>query len=285
METETIVNSGKYKFRIVDKITKYEERIIGRNLKIGGNYSDCVNILISYSGDTPVSAYIPILVYDEECSIETPLDRGGGSVVMIKELLTYVKQKIPEITSVNFEDLSQIDCANAEEITKYQGTKKKGTYIKPIPLYFFSILFNSKTWYEKHFDARLKQDRAHKAYRSKVEQMLTMQKPAFDNFLQIINPPVKIIPELKKYYDSYTTYGDFFRAIPVQDRCELVRDWITTFMQYYIGNVFSNNNWIIPINSFVGGSKQTKKNKKNKSKYRIIRYNTSSDIGVNARDV
>ena len=97
METETIVKSGKYKFRIVDKITKYEERIIGRNLKIGGNYADCVNISISYSGDTPISAYIPILVYDEECSIETQLDRGGGSVVMIKELLIYVKQKIPEI--------------------------------------------------------------------------------------------------------------------------------------------------------------------------------------------
>jgi len=274
METETIVKSGKYKFRIVDKITKYEERIIGRNLKIGGNYADCVNISISYSGDTPISAYIPILVYDEECSIETPLDRGGGSVVMIKELLIYVKQKIPEITSVN--------CENAYDIYKYLGTKKKGTQIKPIPLYFFSILFNGKTWYEKHFNARLKQDRAHKAYRSKVEQMLTMQKPSFDIFLQIINPPLKNIPELKKYYETHNTYGDFFHAIPIQDRCELVRDWITTFMQYYIGDVFSNNNWLIPINSFVGGSKQTKKNK---SKYRIIRYTTSSDIGVSVRDV
>ena len=277
METETLVNLGKYKFRIVDKITKYEERILGRNLKIGGNYPDCVNISISYSGDTPISAYIPILVYDEECSIETPLDRGGGSIIMIKELLTYVKQKIPEIKNINFEDLSQIDCANLDEIAKYSGIKKKGTHIKPIPLYFFSILFNGKTWYEKHFNARLKQDKAHKAYRSKVEQMLTMQKPLFDIFLQIINPPIQIIPELKKYYDNNMSYGDFFRAIPVSDRCHLVRDWITTFMNYYIGDVFSNNNWIIPIHSFTGGKKQTKKNK---SKYRIIRYN--NDIGVDA---
>ena len=56
-------------------------------------------------------------------------------------------------------------------------------------------------------------------------------------------------------------------------------------MQYYIGDVFSNNNWIIPINSFAGGLTQTKKNIKNKSKYRIIRYNTSSDIGVTQTDV
>ena len=318
METETIVKSGKYKFRIIDKIVKYEDRIIGRNLhlctfksptcrqfmgakvgslctfemcksvKIGGNYPDCVNISISYSGDIPVSAYIPILVYNEECSMETPLDRGGGSIIMIKELLTYVKQKIPEIKNINFEDLSQIDCANIEEIEKYKGIKKIGTHIKPIPLYFFSIMFNGKTWYEKNFNARLKQDKAHKAYREKVEHVLTMKLPEFENFLQIINPPLQIIPKLKTYYESNTTYGNFFRAIPVSERCELVRDWITPFMHYYIGDVFTNTNWIIPIQSFAGGRKRTKKNNSqrntsNKSKYRILRYN--NDIGVDAKDV
>ena len=64
METETIIQSGKYKFKIVDKISTYKDIIYVRNIKIGGNYSDCVNISISYSEDIPISSNIPMHVYD-----------------------------------------------------------------------------------------------------------------------------------------------------------------------------------------------------------------------------
>jgi hypothetical protein len=283
MESETFVKSGKYKFRIVDKISKYEDKIIGRNIKIGGNYPDCVNISISYYGDTPVSAYIPILVYDSECSLDIPLDRGKGSITMIKEILKYMKQTIPEITSVNFEDLSQIECATLDEISKYSGMKKKGTQVKPVPLNFFSIMFNGLTWYEKHLNARLKNDKSNNAYRSKVNQLLSMKTPEFTEFLQIAKPPLPILPKLKEYYDNAHTYTEFFSSIPMQDRCIIVRDWITSFMQYYIGDVFSNNNWIIPIqDKLFGGRRKSKRMKTHKLKYSMRRHGVNNDIGVDA---
>ena len=280
METETIIKSGKYKFRIVDKISTYKDIIYVRNIKIGGNYSDCVNISISYSEDIPISANIPMQVYDAECSLETPLDRGKGSIIMIKEILKYIKQKIPEITSVNFEDLSQIE--------KYSGMKQKDTRVNHFPLYFFSIMFNGVTWYEKHFNARLNLDTTHTAYRSKVNQLMLMQKPEFIDFLQISSPPLQIMPELQKYYDRHNTYGEFFTSMPVLERCNLVRDWITSFMRYYIGDVFSNDNWIIPIKDnqlLIGGKRKSKRTKNNRFNYSIRRYGLNNDIGVDAIDV
>jgi hypothetical protein len=107
MTSETI-NIGKYSFNINDNISKTQEGLIySRNFQIGGKYADCVNVSISYDDyNIPISAKIPTLVYDEECSLTTPLDRGEGTILMIKTLLKYIKLKIPEINEFVFEDKS-----------------------------------------------------------------------------------------------------------------------------------------------------------------------------------
>ena len=101
---KTIVNVGKYKFQIIDNTLSIRDEIYCRNFKIGGNSnnSDCVNVSIKYNQNKPVSASIPYVVYDPDCSIDISLDRGHGSVMMIKTLLNHIHTQIPTIIEINF---------------------------------------------------------------------------------------------------------------------------------------------------------------------------------------
>ncbi len=92
---EEIVNVDKYRFIIKDNILSNREGIIySRNFKIGAKYEDCVNVSIAYDEKgNPISAKIPTLVYDSECSSNAPLDRGEGTIVMIKTILRHINKK------------------------------------------------------------------------------------------------------------------------------------------------------------------------------------------------
>jgi len=285
----TIINVGKYKFKITDNTLSLYDQIYCRNFKIGSdNISDCVNISISYSENHPVSASIPYITYDPNCSINTHLDRGQGSVIMIKTLLQFIHQQIPSIKEVNFEDKSNIECATEYEVQKNTKHRKKGTNVYPIPLYYFSIAFNGETWYEKHFNARQKDLNKHSRYRTKINTLLysneVKSNTSFIQFLEIAQPPIEIIDELQKYYHISNTFGNFFQSIPKIDRCRLVRDWISTFMSHHLIDVFGNTEWIISLPlPIVGGKRNTRK-------YycpigRITHNKTYKDFGINIENL
>lgn len=288
MET-TFISVGKYRFQIIDNTLSYDDQIYSRNFKIGGNVSDCVNISIRYNKNQPVSAYIPHIMYDPECSTENILEKGTGTIIMVKTLLDYVHKKLPIITEVLFEDKSNIECATDIEIRKKDSkNRKKGTNIYPIPLYYFSIAFNGATWYEKKFNARQKDETKHTQYREKINKLLYLKEEksntTFERFLEISQPPKDVIDELRKYYTTSNTFGDFFASIPKMDRCRLVRDWISVFMEHYLEDVFSNANWIIELPVVIrGGRKNTQKYYCPKGR---IRHNrTYKDFGVGTLDV
>lgn len=274
MEIEEII-VDKYRFIIKDNTYSYEDRILSRNFSIGGFETDCVNVSIKYTNNEPINASIPYLLHEPECSIDVPLDKGTGTILMIKTLLQYVHNKIPSITEFQFEDKSQIESASQEEMERKKSiNRKKGTHIVPIPLYFFSIAFNGQTWYEKHFKAKQKNN--HDLYRKKVNELLyskELKKMDFLDFLDISPPPSKdIIDELKPYYEKSNTFYEFFQYIPPKNRIRLVRGWIENFMLKYLENVFSNKNWIIEIpipitenkinESVIGGGKKKRRTKK-----------------------
>jgi hypothetical protein len=309
-----LVNVGKYTFQITDNTLSLEEQIYCRNFKIGGNISECVYVSIAYNDNQPISASIPHIVYDPDCSIDTPLEHGNGSVIMIQTLLKHIHQQIPTLSEVNFQDNSHIECATESEIhsnlctikTPPKGTVMsergnadcsflmcncmKGSIVYPIPLYYFSIAFNGVTWYEKHFNARQKDSIKHNKYREKIKTLLYSEEIkagiSFIQFLQMAQPPIEITHELEPYYSNSLTFGNFFQSIPKVDRCRLVRDWISTFMTYHLNDVFENTDWVIelPITPLVGGGKR------NTRKYYCpknrIRYNkTYKDFGVRALDM
>jgi len=286
----TIINVGKYKFQIIDNILSVKEQIYCRNFKIGGNNLDCINVSISYdSKNEPISASIPHIMYDEECSIDVPLDRGEGSIKMIKALFQYIHLQLPTITEVNFEDKSNIECATDYEIQK-KGSRfrKKGTNVNPVPLYYFSIAFNGETWYEKHFNARQKDKNKHDKYREKINDLLHSSQfktnTSFIEFLKIARPPMETTDELETYYINSNTFGNFFQSIPKKDRCRLVRDWISNFMEHHLSNLFSNTGWIIELPIITKGGKQ-KSRKYYCPKTRIKHNITYKDFGVDITNI
>ena len=296
--TETIIKVGKYKFKITDNTLSARGQIYSRNFKIGGNNLDCMHISISYKENIPVSASIPHIMYDPECSLNIHLDRGQGSIIMIKTLLKHVHEKMPTITEVHFEDKSHIECASEYEIQKKDSKfRKKGTHIYPIPLYYFSISFNGKTWYEKHFKAKQQNISKHAAYREKINELLHSEHvkmaTSYLQFLETAQPPMEIVDELEHYFNSSKTFETFFQSIPKKDRCRLVRDWISVFMSFHLKDVFDNNDWIMDlplVNGLSGGLRGNKsgningENRTTRKYYcprgRIMHKKTYRDFGV-----
>ena len=251
-----IVKSGEYTFQIIDNtlFSRDKTEIYSRNFKIGGNYPDCVNVSIIYKNNKPYDAIMPNLLSDTECSFDKPLEKGGGSIIMIKTLLQYVYSQIPTLTHIRFDDKSNIECAT-----------EKGTYVKPMPLYYFSILFNGQTWYEKHFDAKQKDEGRHQEYRKRVDEFLHSQEYkkniSFGRFVSLFDKREEEMPELYKYYNDANTFHAFFQSIPKKDRCRLVGTWIEPVMKIILKDVFYNDNWYIPFPLKMNGGRHKKTRK------------------------
>jgi len=265
-----MITSGPYKFQIIDNslFSRDGTEIYSRNFKIGGTYPDCVNISIIYENNKPMDATIPILLSDPGCSFDRALEKGGGAIIMIKTLLQYVYTQLPTLTHIKFDDKSSIECATEEE-KKGQKNKKRGTYVKPIPLYYFSILFNCQTWYEKYFNATQKDEVRHRKYRTKVNEFLYSPEfktnMHFDRFVSLFDKKEEEMTELYEYYNNANNFSDFFQSIPKQHRCRLVGPWIEQFMKFILKDVFYNENWIIHFPVEMSGGNNKTRNKKNKT--------------------
>lgn len=261
MTTEITV--GKYRFIIIDNTLEYNGRIFSRSFKIGSkNYTDCVNVFVSYNSDNrPNKAHIPTLVSHRLCATDNNLESGEGSILMIKTILRYIHEKIPEITNVSFEDFSKLECGTDEEKLAKQS--------RALSLFYFSLAFNGITWYEKHFNAKLDSDRYQK-YREGVRTILYNKesKMDFEQFLAISTPQQhEQILELKQYYEKANTYHEFFSSIPQKRRCPLVRNWIHTFMAHVLKGIFQHTDWFIDINTMdtppiTGEKRNTRKKSK-----------------------
>lgn len=257
-----MVTVGQYKFQIIDNIlfSRDKTEIYGRNFKIGGTYPDSVNISIIYENNKPVDASMPFLLSDSDCAFNRPLEKGGGAIIMIKTLLNYVYTQLPMLTYIKFDDKSKIECATKEEL-------------KPMPLYYFSILFNGQTWYEKYFNAKQKDEVRHQQYRTRVTEFLYTPEfktnMQFDRFIALFGKREEEMTELYQYYNNANNFNDFFQSIPKQHRCRLVGPWIEQFMKFILKDVFYNENWVIhfPLEMSGGNIKIRNKNKKTRKYY------------------
>jgi hypothetical protein len=220
-------------------------------------------------------------MYDEECSLYEPLDRGEGSIIMIKTLLIHIKSLHPELKKIRFDDMSSIECATDEDLEKNRS----------MPLYYLSIAYNGETWYEKYFRAVQEDTTKQNAYRVRVNKMLNdiTEKPReYIDFLKITKVPMNIRVELENFYTNSKTYSEFFHLIPKQHICRLLMPWIKEFMNYYLKGVFSNFDWEIQLSNIRGGSLSKTRKTQNKSEKKYYcptgfnrNMNYLKDIGAN----
>lgn len=277
---ETIIKVGKYQFKVIENKFQYGGNIFSHTFKIGGDYEDCVNLSYTYNNGKPISAKLPHLMYEPECTIGSDLEKGIGSELIIKTLLRYAYNKIKDINIFSFDDMSHIDCKE-----KNLSTSPPRKHQIPLKLSYFSIAYNSKTWYEKHFNAKMTNKEIYNKYKERIKFLVEpAEKVEFKRFLEISKPPVEQIILLTKYYEQAKTYREFFNNIPYKDRCELLLPWLTNFMQYYLKDVYSDYGWEIDINTMDnknGGFKKSNKQKTRKlypSKYKIINYSEIHNI-------
>ena len=94
-----IIKSGKYEFQIIPNILIYENRILTRTYRIGGDYDDCINISYTYKDSTPIKAYIS----------GSSLEKGSETEIMIKAMIWHAYSEVPSISKFEFDDDSHID--------------------------------------------------------------------------------------------------------------------------------------------------------------------------------
>ena len=236
-----MVTSGPYKFQIIDNtlFSRDKTEIYSRSFTIGETYPNYVNISIIYENNNPVNASIPRLLSDPEGSFIRPLEKYGGAIIMIKTLLHYVYTQLPTLTHIKFEDKSNIEYVTEEAANV------------SMPLYYFSILFNGQTWYEKYFNAKQQDEVRHQQYRTRVDEFLYSPEyktnMCFDKFVSLFDKREEDMTELYQYYNNANNFNEFFQAIPKQHRCRLVGSWVEQFMKFILKDVFYNENWIIHL--------------------------------------
>jgi hypothetical protein len=277
---EDIINVGKYKFKIIENTLFYDEKLISKIFKIGGEYDDYVNLSYTYSNGTPISAKLQQLMYEPECAIDAFLQKGEGSVLLIKTLLNHAYKKVKEVHIFNFEDMSSIDCVE-KDLLKPPPRKQ----IRPLNLAYLSIAYNGMTWYEKHFNAKMSDKDKYSKYKERLSFLTDEnKKESFKRFLEIAKPPIEQIDFLKPLYESSKTYREFFNKISFDTRCDILFYWLSNFILFYIDNVYNEKGWEIDINTMnnkIGGNRSTTRRKSRSifpSKYRIIQYKNKQNF-------
>ena len=230
----TTVTSGPYTFQITDNtlFSRTNNEMYGRNFTIGRTYHDCVQISIITENNEHIDASMRILRNDgQEWSIS-----NGYMYNMIKTLLDYVYAQMPTLTHINFHDKSHIEYAGKDD--DYNHSLQPMIHDDPIPLYYFSIVFNGQTWYEYYFNATQKNQVRHGQYRKRVAEFLYDHEYKthiqFGRFVSLFNKHEEEMNELVEYYNHANNFNDFFQSIPEQDRCRLVGPWIQQFMKYIL---------------------------------------------------
>jgi hypothetical protein len=267
-------------FEATTTTTKYEDRIINKLIKIGGQkFKECVNITIEYRNGQPYKAKIPHIQSEPECGFAFTL-KEGTTPSMIKAAIQYSQYKFNTIMLFEFDDGSNIDCGITED-------KEPPRHLqKPFSLPYLYIALNLKTWYEYHFNAEMIDEKKYKEYRKAIENLNKKIKEtiiedleikSYNNFIDIASLSTELqINKLKKYFDTELTWVQFFNTIPKKQRCELLFNWLPSFINKLIDNKFTGEKWVIDytkINKiyveivnpprYMGGF--TRKNKKRKT--------------------
>lgn len=217
----------KNNFIINETISEYDKTIISYDIHIKNNKNHRMKASYNFKKNIPISAKLHwITEYDE-------ISEG-----LIKNLLEYSYSKINTIPLFEFNDTSHI-----ETIDRHTGLVDAR-----LKLSYYSIVYTGKTWFERYFNASMINKRRYADYRSRVEFLTDKHaKESFEQFLQIIQPPLEQIEALEEYYKEAKTYREFFENIPCCMRYKILSPWLNNFMRYYIGDIYTMYGWEIDI--------------------------------------
>jgi hypothetical protein len=139
--------------------------------------------------------------WDIECSINDPFEKGVDSIIIIKLLLTYIKDKYPSVTQLLFTDMSTKECDNGSSVN----------------LAAMKVFTDGKTWYESHFDVSI--DESNKILYDNMLSYGEKKKSemSYDEFIGYTYPGINKLKisddDLIHAYNTSNTWQEFFLYI------------------------------------------------------------------------
>lgn len=253
-ETETYIKIPPYTFAVKSTPSEYNQIPIGLTFRFGGEYK-CITISYRFESGFPVSASIPLLSYEPECSVGVSLEKGVGTELLIKTAISYCYSQVPSVPIFTFDDTSHIDCLVTEDTRPPRKLKK------PLNLAYLSIIYHGETWYERIFNAKMVNAAKYATYQESLGFLTDPSaKLPFLQFLELAQPSGEQIAYMEKYYGSTSTYRDFFKSIPKQQQCMCLFGWINRFIEHY---VIWHKEWMIDVRNMPriqrGGSRRTRR--------------------------
>lgn len=213
----------------------------GYTLKIGGlKKIDCINISIVINNNIITRATLNHVESEAECGFGSLLE-DGDTVDFLKAALQFCKQEFPSLRRVEFDDMSNIDCAsflNSQEFLK-----------RPFSLAHFSIAKSGKTWYEKQFGAKMIDEESYMRYRNVAEVLNRKIGIDFSTFLGKIYYLNEQADILEKYFNPDKTWIEFFNSIPKAQQCKVFYNWLPTFIRELLQNTYNPCGWYIDIDT------------------------------------
>jgi hypothetical protein len=155
--------------------------------------------------------------YDEQCTLDGRMNRGSGTIKMIKAVFTFLCQQYPHAKKeILFDDQSTIECMGQKRLS--------------LPQYYLSL--HGETWYEAKFGAYP----SNKTFRTKyirdkerLRRYLRMHpKQSFEEVMKYASKPIrrllKPVYEDPKCEDVYT----FLHTINDEYDCAVFLEWLPT---------------------------------------------------------
>ncbi len=242
------VNVGRYTYyiRIMPEKNRHGD-ITWYAIDVGGTKRGCVSIRIPtmaavipgvFDAKQGVLKYVK---YDAMCSVNKDRDftSGFGTKHMLKTALYFAKELCPDtdIQSFRFIDTSRKDCLDGAVVD----------------LPYFMIALYGKTYYEKYYYARLKDDRDVEKYKHALARLNltpreTIPFDEFDKKFELNDHQANTLQPLYDAADSFTAFFQSIRQKYPSTICQLVQRWVNKFVVMWL---FSNDDltervWIIP---------------------------------------
>lgn len=144
---------------------------------------------LSYDTNMPTKIELENMMYVSRCSVDEHLQKGSGTVEMMRSMIAICKLLMPSAKRMYFKDASEFPCNDQRMFLAH-----------------YSLLLHGQTWYERHFQAVMK----NKAYRERLDVFRHLLKS---------KPKEGIFTVNKRLIQKHSTWQELFQDLYQSQGC------------------------------------------------------------------
>ena len=205
------IDTTRYKISTGGKImilTVFEE-LNSLTFYLGGYKVYCVDAQIVKLTPTVFldEGYLSKVRYDTQCSTlrvenekEAIFEKGKDTSMILRLMMTYIKNTYPQVKTLTFTDLSTKKCDNGASIS----------------LSAMKLFIDGRSWYEDHFGAKII-PKMEQVYRSIIDDANEKKRQLkwsdfYEYFIINTTPPMET-KKIESFYNESQTWQEFFKKI------------------------------------------------------------------------